>query len=275
VTAWTVGLSSRGDDVDRSARALRAQWRSASTIGGWRFPGDWAVPEVDAVCRAALLDGDLAEALSNLGSARARAGVDLDETLHDLAALHSVLDGPPDSDGLIAADPNVTPPALLRAAAVGWAEVAMATSSGIEATEPLTGLATEAYLRARLGEVYRHAARAGYDVSTALVLFALNLDLADVAGKSRPMGMVLVADVLHSVFDGGETVAALSPSAAVVLAERDSALHHRTARARLQIADRLSADSQLMTVARPEFCVHRLPATLTAAHSLLRHIAQR
>ncbi|NBH05920.1 GGDEF domain-containing protein, partial [Amycolatopsis sp. SID8362] len=42
---------------DRSLRALRARWRTASLAAGWRFPSDWALPEVDAVCAAVMAKG--------------------------------------------------------------------------------------------------------------------------------------------------------------------------------------------------------------------------
>ncbi|WIV54105.1 GGDEF domain-containing protein [Amycolatopsis nalaikhensis] len=249
-----------------AVRRLRSRWRIASITSGWRFPSDWAVPEVDTVCGSALFRGDLTAALTGLGGSRARTGAGLDETLYDVAALHAVLDGGSDADGLISADPHAAPLAMLRAAAVGWADVASALTGGT-ATEPDTGLATEAYLRTRLGEVYRAAA--------APVLLAIEVDLARVAGWSRPMAMALVADVLREVFDGGETTAALGESTAVVLAERDADLGHRIRRVRRRIADRLSADPQLAAAAHPRVRSHHLPDTLAAAHDLLYHLGGR
>ncbi|MGW5717301.1 hypothetical protein ACWEVP_14130 [Amycolatopsis sp. NPDC003865] len=103
-----------------AVRTLRGRWRRASSTSGWRFPSDWAVPEVDDVCACALVRGDLIAALTALGAARARTGAGLDETLYDVAALHAVLDSSTDA----------TQPAMLRAAALGWADAT---------TEPETG----------------------------------------------------------------------------------------------------------------------------------------
>ncbi|SFW78066.1 hypothetical protein [Amycolatopsis australiensis] len=260
--------------VDRAVKRLRSRWRIASITSGWRFPSDWAVPEVDTVCGCALFDGDLTGALTILGRSRARTGAGLDETLYDVAALHAVLESGSDADGLVSADPQATPSAMLRATAVGWADVATAVSD-VATTEALTGLATEAYLRTRLGEVYRRAARGERAGAPAPVLLAIGVDLSGVTCWYRPMAMVLVADVLRRVFDGGETAAALSRSTAVILADRDPGVGHRIRHARRRIADRLAADPQLTAAARPRVRVHRLPDTLAAAYDLLHHLAGR
>lgn len=255
-------------------RGLRSRWRIASITSGWRFPNDWAVPEVDTVCGAALFGGDLAGALTILGRSRAWTGAGLDETLYDVAALHAVLDHSSDPDGLVFANPHAAPFAMLRATALGWADAASAASD-VSTTESLSGLATEGYLRMRLGEVYRRAARIGCDVTERPTLIVVGVDLSRVIGWSRPMAMVLVADVLRRVFDGGETAAAVGRSTAVVLADRDHGVGNRIRHARRQIADRLSGDPQLITAAHPRVRLHRLPDTLAAAHDLLHRVAGR
>lgn len=257
-----------------ATRRLRSRWRIAGITSGWRFPSDWAVPEVDAVCSSALLGGDLTTALTVLGGSRARAGAGLDETLYDVAALHAILDSGSDIDGLVSADPHAAPLAMLRATALGWADVAGEVCD-IATTEPDTGLATEAYLRTRLGEVYRRATRTGTDVTETGVLLAIGVSLPRATDWSRPAAMALVAGVLRGVFDGGETTAALGRAGAVVLAERDVNMGQRIRNARSRIVDRLSADPQLATVATLDVRLHRLPETLAAAHALLRHIAAR
>ncbi len=262
------------DEIDGAVRNLRARWRIASITSGWRFPSDWAVPEVDAVCGAALFRGDLAGALRNLGRSRAWTGAGLDETLYDVAALHAVLDRDSDADGLVSADPHAAPFAMLRAVAVGWADLTGDVPDR-GATESFSGLATEGYLRVRLGEVYRRVTRIGPGAGEWPVLLAVSVDLSTVDGWSRPMAMVLVADVLRRVFDSGETTASLGCSTAVVLADRETAVAHRITSARRQIADRLRGDPQLVTAAHPEVRVHRLPDTLPAAHDLLHRIAGR
>jgi hypothetical protein len=264
---------------DRDLRALRARWRTASIATGWRFPSDWALPEVDDVCstvlRSSRIDvqcADLAEALAGLGKARAMAGVGLDETLKDLAALHAVLSGAP--DGLLVADPDVTPSRLLRTVALAWAEVTMSDYGNRETTEALTGLSTADYLRTRLGEIYRRGSRNGCSPAHDHVLLAVVLDLTEVTGWSRLMAMVVVADVLRTVFDGGESVAVLGQSVAAVLSERDEGLAERAAQARFLLAERLSVDPQLRATPRPQMRTYRLPATHRSAVDLVTQLAK-
>ncbi|MFJ9787397.1 GGDEF domain-containing protein [Amycolatopsis sp. NPDC101161] len=255
-------------------RDLRGRWRIASIASGWRFPADWAVPQVDVVCRAVLSEGDVAGALSGLGRSRAWTGAGLDETLYDVAALHAVLDRDSDPDGLISAHPDAAPFAMLRAAALGWAELAGEAPGGA-ATESFSGLATEGYLRVRLGEVYRRVSRTGRTAADRPVLVVIGVDLSRVDSWSSPLAMVLVADVLRRVFDSGETAAALGRSTAVVLAERGTGMEHRVRNLRCRITDRLRGDPQLVTAAPPKVCWYHLPDSLSAAHDLLHLVAGR
>jgi hypothetical protein len=241
---------------------------------GWRFPSDWGLPEVDAVCSSAVRQTDLTPALSNLGRARAEAGAGLDETLTDLAALHAVLTAPESSSGLIAPAPDAAPTALVRVTALAWADASSGELRNTEATENLTSLTTHAYLRTRLGEVYRLAAREGAAVPETHSLLAVTLDLSLVEGWSRLMAMVLVADVLREVFDGGESIALLGPSVAVVLAPRDAGFSDRVLTAGWLIGERLSSDPQLESTRRPWLRVEKLPDTLPHARNLLHHISR-
>jgi hypothetical protein len=253
---------------------LRARWRTASIAAGWRFPSDWGVPEVDAVCRSAIRRVDLSAALSGLARARAQAGAGLDETLTDLAALHAVLTNVDVRDGLIATDPNAAPTTMVRAAALAWADESCGELRNAETTENLTSLTTQAYLRTRLGEVYRAAARAGASAAETHALLVVTLDLTSVQGWSRLMAMVLVADALREVFDGGESVAILGPSVAVVLADRDPAFGERSLSAGWLIAERLAVDPQL-TSARHPVCRHEhLPPTQEDARELLLRLSR-
>ncbi|RSD14147.1 hypothetical protein [Amycolatopsis eburnea] len=222
------------------------------------------------MCRSAVVRGNLAGALAELGRARAHSGAGLDETLYDVAALHAVLQNGSDTDGLISADPGAVPPAMLRAATAGWTDVS-SLACDPAATEPLTGLATEEHLRARLVEVYRQAV----GDRTAPVLLVIGIELSHVARRYRPMAMVLVADVVRDVFDDGETAAVLDWSTAVVLAQPDAGLQDRIRHTRRRIADRLAGDPQLAAAAGPEVRSHRLPDTAERVGDLLRNVAGR
>jgi hypothetical protein len=231
------------------------------------------VPEVDEVCLSAVRRSDLTSALSGLGRARAQAGAGLEETLADLAALHAVLTTDA-QDGLIATDPDAAPTPLVRTAALAWAEAACGDLRSAEAKENLTNLTTQAYLRTRLGEVYRQAARLGAPAAGTHALLVVTLDLSAVTGWSRIMAMVLVADALREIFDGGESLALLGPSVAAVLSERDPGFADRALSAGWLITERLKVDRQLAPSSKPVLRLERLPPTHEEARTLLHSISR-
>lgn len=272
-----VGPRSFRDDADRAdheLRVLRARWRTASLANGWRFPSDWPVPEVDAVCASLVHSLDVSEPLASLARARAQAGAGLEETLVDLAALHAVVTEPAATDGLISADPDATPSGLLRVAALAWVDEAFGDYGPARVTDGLTGLATQTYLRVRLGEVYRSAERSGVHVAETHTLLVVTLDLAEVLGWPRLTAMVLVADVLREVFNGGESSAVLGPSVAVVLAERELSFGQRALSAGWLINERLHTDATLRAVPRPDLRVVTLPDTEEAACNLITQLSR-
>jgi hypothetical protein len=268
--------SHRGDaeGTGRALRLLRARWRTASIAAGWRYPSDWALPEVDAVCASVVLSVDLSTPLASLGRARAQAGAGLDETLNDLAALHAVATDPGGLDGLVSPDPDATPTRLVRAIALAWADASDGELRRSESTESLTGMTTDCYLRTRLGEVYRQAIRDGRRACDGHVLLVVRLDLSSVVGWTRLMAMVLVAEVLREVFDGGESIAILGPSVAAVLATREDSFGQRALAAGWLIKERLGLDPQLGPARQPELRLEQLPDTEQDAQRLLAELAR-
>jgi GGDEF domain-containing protein len=262
----------RGDPA-RERRALRSRWRTASIATGWRFPADWAIAEVDAVCDAVVEGRSLEDTLVELGRARANAGSGLGETLRDVAALHAVVGGPGHADGMVAADPDALPARLLRVTALAWSDVLVRQLAHTEACDGLTGLANAAYLRVRLREVYRESAADGVPAGARYVLVVVTQDLADTPGWTRLAAMVLLADVLRAVFDGGQTLATVGPNTMVVLTERDGRLSERVAAARWIAADRLGVDPQLRAIAPPSVWLESLPAGHAAACRLVAELA--
>lgn len=253
---------------------MRSSWQTASLAAGWRFPSDWGVPEVDEVCTSAVLGGDLVDSLTRLGRARACGGADLEETLTDLAALHAVLVGTPESGGLYAPDPDVIPSRFLRVIALAWADATLGELAACEPVDRLTGLATRAYLSVRLGELYR-SARAGTDRLDGHLFVVVELDASAVIGLTRPAAMVLAADVLRAVFHRGETVAQLGRSAAVVLAERGPDLTDRVLGLCGQLRRRLAPMSMSMpATVVPVVELEDLPATEPQAQALLNRLAR-
>lgn len=262
----------RGDSASE-IRALRSRWRTASIASGWRFPTDWAVAEVDQVCEAVLSGTEPDDALVRLGRARALAGSGLGETLQDVAALHAVLTVPEHRDGIVAADPDALPSRLLRVIALAWSDVLVRQIAHAEACDGLTGLASAAYLRARLREIYREGAATGVEVRSRYVLVVMSPDLGHATGWSKLAAMVLLADVLRAVFDGGQTLASVGHTVMVVLAERDDRLSERVASARQVATDRLGVDPQLRQLCPPSVWLEGLPASHPAACRLIAELA--
>ncbi|TNC20847.1 GGDEF domain-containing protein [Amycolatopsis alkalitolerans] len=261
-------------ETDRSLRELRAKWRTASLASGWRFPSDWALPEVDAVCAAAIRGGATEVPLAGLARARAAAGAGLAEVLTDLAALHAVLSDPDAEDGFVSPDVDALPSRMLRVTALAWADVAMDQLAHLEVVDPLTGLPTAAYLRTRLDEIYREAAAGERAVGEDYTLLVVGLDLSTVAGWHRATGMILLAEALRAVLDGGETIASLGPSTLVAVLPRDGQITSRAIHLRRALHERLSVDSQLDGMAGPRIRLVRLPGTHHAACELLHRLAR-
>ncbi|MFC4004204.1 GGDEF domain-containing protein [Prauserella oleivorans] len=263
---------------DRMARALRARWRAASLSSGWRFPGDWGLPEVDAVCAAVVRHGEARAAepaLAGLARARAAAGTGLEETLTDLAALHAVLAEPDGTDGFVAPDVDAIPVRLLRVVAVAWAEVALAELSRPQVTDPLTGLPTVAYLRTRLAELYRRAARDRTCVAEGHALVVVSMSFERAAGWARLGGMILAADALKAAFDGGESFAVLGPSTVAAVVSRDAGVASGAVRLRRELTERVAVDVHLAEVGAPRVNVVRLPPEYADACELLDTLGRR
>jgi hypothetical protein len=244
-------------ETEREQLRLQEDWRAASLRSGWAFPVDWWAPEVEAVVDAAVGKRDLVAPCMLLGRARADAGVGLDEALTDLAAL-------PLPGAGTAAGP------LVRALATGWADVACDPATTGVCEDPLTGLTTPAYLRTRLAEAYREAARTGVAVTSSHALVVVRIDLAGASRLSALSRLLLVGAVLRDTFSGGETLARTGPAHAVVLAARDAALAPRVAAAARLLADRLrQADGPPARV-----WIERLPPALPGAYHLLTELVR-
>ncbi|WP_414637584.1 GGDEF domain-containing protein [Amycolatopsis sp.] len=269
-SGWPRGaLTSPGQDPE--LRALRSRWRTASLASGWRFPSDWTLPEVDSVCAVVLRGGDPEQALAGLARARAAAGAGLLEVLADLAALHAVLSDPNAHDGLVSPDIDATPSRMLRVTALAWADVAMDQLANIEVVDPLTGLPTVAYLRTRLGELYRHLGR---DVNEQYTLLVVGLDLSEVSGWRRATGMILLAEGLRTVLDGGESMATLGPSTIAAVLPRDGHISTKAVDLRRALHERLSVDEQFDEMGTPRIRLVRLPGSHGAACALLRRLSR-
>ncbi|HEY3262621.1 MAG TPA: GGDEF domain-containing protein [Pseudonocardiaceae bacterium] len=288
----------------RCPHDLRQRWWAATLAAGWPYPGDWGVSAVDAVCEASADGRDPIQAIGSLGRARARAGAGLGETLRDVAALYSVLlaldrpalgrpalgrpalDRPaldrlamdrPAQRAAAEGEPVVVdrvPTRLVRAAAMGWAEVASDEIASARAIDQLTGLATACYLRTRLGEIYRCAQAEGRSADDSHVLVLLAVDLSNTAGWTRFVPMLLAAEAIRAVFDGGQTHALLGPSIAAVLSTRDDRLPLHTGRLRRLASDMLATDPDAASAGPARVWLQRLPDSYGRACDLLTHVGR-
>jgi hypothetical protein len=255
-------------DTGEPAGELCNRWRTTSIEDGWHFPDDWWVPAVDEVAEA-LCDGrDPAAPCAALGRARATAAIGLDEALADLNALYLAVTGGTEPNG--PAPLCAAPAHLVRALALGWADAMTDLTAGTYCEDSLTGLAVPAYLRIRLGEVYREAARTGLPVPATHALVVAEVTVyggGALTGLGRAM---LLGECMRTTFTGGETLCSLTPGRAVALGWRDGGLAARSASLRRLLAVQLDSFTQ-----RPaRVWVEGLPGTLPAAQRLVADLAR-
>jgi len=143
------------------------------------------------------------------------------------APLHEVLDRVERAHDRIGSEPEFS---IVRAAAVAWAEHIRLGATDVSCEDPLTSLATAEYLRSRLAEVYRGAARTGERAAHRHVLVVVELArMPSGHDLEASLRAIDVAEALRSVFAGDETVAGLTAQRFAVLAQRsrvdDLAMH--------------------------------------------------
>jgi hypothetical protein len=165
----------------------------------------------DALLADAVRDGrpDVADVALEVGASAARLGVPLHEVLDHVERAFA------------GEEPSFE---ATRAAVLAWAEWALVLHADISCEDPLTSLATSAYVRSRLAELYRGAERDGHRVADHRALVVVEL-------PSRHRGHELeqslraldVAEAMRAVFAGDETVAQMSPRRFAALVGRERA----------------------------------------------------
>ncbi|GLZ54856.1 GGDEF domain-containing protein [Actinomycetospora sp. NBRC 106378] len=253
--------------------ALRERWFACSNALGWSVASEWPDPTVDEVCEVVLsgrVGPPLERAMTRWAGARAAAGIGLDETLSDLAALHTAVSGALGALGerRRLGLPGAEGSRLVRVVSLGWTDVACGDLSEAAAVDPLSGLASARYLRTRLAEVYRSARAHGTSVGDAYALVVVTLQ---VAGWSRVAPLTVAGDAAAVVFDAGETIAVVGRSTVVVLAPRDG-LAARVRVLRGMLARRLAGASGV--TGSPSARIAPLPATLDGVADTLARLRE-
>lgn len=205
--------------VDRSAPPHRLvgglihRWYAAS--GTTLLFEEWADPATcalaDAFDRSAPL-ARLEDAVVAFAQARAGADHDLDAVTGDLLALVRLAR----SDGLGVW--GASDPVGLLARAVGvWATEHTAAREGAGCLDPVTGLVSAAYLRARLRELHDQCRAMAIAPRMTFAALVVQLDLASVAAPERIGLRSGVGRLLAARFRSGETVAAVGATRMVAV----------------------------------------------------------
>jgi hypothetical protein len=167
----------------------------------------------EALLADAVRDGrpDVADVALEVGASAARLGVPLHEVLDHVERAFA------------GQEPSFE---ATRAVVLAWADEALVLHADISCEDPLTSLATMAYLRSRLAELYRGAGRDGHLVADRSALVVVELPGRRGHDIEQSLRALDVAEAMRAVFAGDETVAQMSPRrfAALVGRERADAL---------------------------------------------------
>lgn len=249
-------MSAPAPAAELSSRDLRERWFERSVTSGWAFVSDWHNTAVDALCEARVTGTGLWPAAERLGAFRARAGVSLGETLADIDALAQLF-------------PDLHADAIYRAVSLGWADGMQAPRT--EVVDPLTGLVVADYLSTRMGEIYQAADVAGRRVSAVHALVVVQLNLTGRQALDRVGPLILAAEAMRTVFDGGETLARLSLRMAVALTDRERMLARRAG----LLAELITAQFGGKAAPRPaRVWIESLPDALSAARNLITELGR-
>ncbi|MDR1295038.1 MAG: hypothetical protein LBK59_08820 [Bifidobacteriaceae bacterium] len=204
-------MTTRGvSPILHDPEALEGAWRSLSVRSAWLRPGDWHVPEVEAVAEFVATGSDAESALESLGRARAYNGVGLAETLADVRCLTEI-------SGV-----RLDPWQCAEAVARGWQDGSLVVANPMSMLDPTTNLATLPYLAVRLREIYARAGADGSNASDTHCLLVAETAVTCTDPWLRLERGSLLGSVLSAVFTTGETLVSLGScsGAALVVVER-------------------------------------------------------
>jgi len=221
---------SREEDVVRGSLASLSRRRAvrATTRGRELTESERSLLPLgfDAVGEALVSGTSPEAACAVLGRALARDGASLGEALSGLSATYTAMGR---------AMPEFT---SVQALALAWSEAMLEFLHDVSCEDPLTGLATQSHLRARLAEVYREAERSGRPVPVSHALLVVDVTgspraspprqapefATPVASRPFPLALSLrlaaIADAIRTAFPGEETIGHAGSGRVVVLVRR-------------------------------------------------------
>jgi GGDEF domain-containing protein len=156
----------------------------------------------EAVGEALASSANVAAACAVVGRDVARDGAALGEALSGLRTTYQLVLGE---------SPAFDTTAALS---VAWSEATLEYLHDLSCEDPLTGLASLAHVRTRLAELYRDAELTDACVSKTHAVVVVELSFRNRAGLEQPhftraLRLVQVAEVMRSVYSGGQTLGRL------------------------------------------------------------------
>ena len=152
---------------------------------------------------------------------------------------------------------------LVGAIAEGWAEESVSQFAHVGCEDPLSGLASLAYLRTRLAEVYREAEHGGTSPAETHRLLVVGLPRRPDPWRRLALP-ILVGRDLRAAFPGGETLSLAKPGPAIALVPARGDLPLRYARLRRNIQAAFGTQIRITP----------LPGQLTEALRLVDELAR-
>jgi GGDEF domain-containing protein len=211
------------------------------------------------------------EALSAAVDTRPACAVVGRDVARDGAALGEALDGLRTTfDLVMGVEPDF---ASVEALTLAWSEATLEFLHELSCEDPMTGLASLAHLRTRLGEIYRQGDHLGRSVAADHALVVVEMAVSDPVLRAehqftRALHLVQVAETIRAVFPGGETVARLGVDRAVVVVRRLPHLGAAVATLREVLGD-LDLGATEVRV-----WIEGLPATADSATRLLDELSR-
>jgi hypothetical protein len=211
------------------------------------------------------------EALASTTDVRPACAVVGRDVARDGAALGEALDGLRTTFDLVAGkDPDF---AAVEALSVAWSEATLEFLHDVSCEDPLTGMASLAHVRTRLGEVYREHAAVGSSAVTEHALVVVEMSAAAPHRRTdhqfaRALHLVQVTEAMRAVFPGGETIGRLGTDRAAAVVRRSARLGGAVGLLRQLLTD-LDLGATVVRV-----WIEGLPATADSAARLLDDLAR-